>query len=254
MGGVLEVRSQPAEGSCFSFSIDLAPATNTVNASTDQPELAYHLAHGQRVTALVEDDAADNRGILAQMLEKLGVDVVLANGDQEALAVLRSTLLAIVFMDMRMPVMDGQEAVQRIRLEWPHGRPVCIAVSASGITHDRRHYVDLGFDDFIGKPLRFQQITQCIERHLDVTFRTAPVDALPSKTGPGPADAPAVALSAEVRQRLRAAAELNALTGIEAILEELRSVDRQTRAFADYLNQFLARYDRPGLLAALEKT
>ena len=113
MGGELELSSQPGEGSCFSFRVDLPPAGQAVDATAEDGAFAFRLATTQRVSALVVDDAADNRDILARMLERLGVDVSVANDGEQALAALERSLTDIVFMDMRMQVMDGREAVQR---------------------------------------------------------------------------------------------------------------------------------------------
>ncbi len=254
MGGELELTSQPGEGSCFSFSVNLPLARGAVDVRAEAGPVAFHLADARRVSALVVDDAADNRDILARMLETLGVGVTVANDGEQALAALKRSLPDIVFMDIRMPVMDGREALQRIRQEWPDQRPVCIAVSASGITHDRQHYIDLGFDDFIGKPFLFERITECMERHLGVTFERSPLEASTGQDRLEIGNAPTIVLPAEIRIRLRKAAELNAFTEIEAILEELRSLDSAMGRYADYLNQFLVRYDRAGLLDALEQT
>ena len=253
MGGELELSSQPGEGSCFSFRVDLPPARAAIDATAGDGVFAFRLATARRVSALVVDDAADNRDILARMLERLGVDVSVANDGEKALAALKRSLTDIVFMDIRMPVMDGSEAVQRIRQQWPGRRPVCIAVSASGITHDLNSYLHLGFDDFIGKPFLFQRVIECMERHLEVSFERIAREESAAKSRFETGTAPAVALPDEVRQRLRRAVALHAFTEIETILDDLRSRAGPVGEYAEYLNEFLVRYDRDGLLAALEQ-
>ncbi len=256
MGGELELSSQPDEGSCFSFSVDLPPSAGSGREPPEQGQRAIRLADTRRVSALVVDDALDNRDVLARMLDKLGVEVSVANDGAHALAVMRQSLPDIVFMDMRMPLMGGREALQRIGEIWDDLRPVCVAVSASGVTHNRQHYLELGFDDFIGKPFLFQRITQCLERHLGVAFERTPEPSSPQENRLRIENrrATALPLPAELRQRLKQAAELNAFTEIAAILDELSGMNEATEEFADYLNQFLIRYDRAGLLAALEET
>ncbi len=254
MGGELELKSEPGEGSYFSFRVELPPAGEAVAVTADNGGFALRLATDQHVSALVVDDTADNRDILARMLQGLGVEVSVANDGEQALTALERSLTDIVFMDMRMPVMGGREALERIRKLWPGRRPVCIAVSASGITHERRDYLDLGFNDFIGKPFRFQTVIECMERHLDVIFERVTPKKPPANGRPETGEAPAVTLPEAVRKRLRRAVELNAFTEIEGILDDLRSRGSPTGQYADYLNGFLVRYDRAGLLAALEQT
>ncbi|MEZ5672022.1 MAG: response regulator [Thiotrichaceae bacterium] len=77
----------------------------------------------------------------------------------------------IVFMDIRMPVMDGMAAIVHIKRDqiFAEQKIPCVAISASTLRHQMRP-LDAGFDDFISKPFRFEAVYECLAKYLDVKF------------------------------------------------------------------------------------
>src|SRR6185369_5769038 len=76
----------------------------------------------------------------------------------------------LIWMDRRMPVMDGVEATRRIR-QLPEGQDVrIVAVSASAFKEQQKEMADAGMDDFIAKPYRFGEIYDCLARHLGLKY------------------------------------------------------------------------------------
>ena len=121
-------------------------------------ERVVHLADGYEVKALVADDNRENREVLSQLLSDIGVSVITAEDGREAVQAAREHKPDIIFMDIRMPVMDGIEAARRI-LKFPDSPPPkIVAVSASALIHEQRRYLEAGFDDFIAKPLRAERV------------------------------------------------------------------------------------------------
>jgi PAS domain S-box-containing protein len=256
MGGTLQLESQPFGGSRFFFSVLLPPAAKAVIPPHEDKMHVIGLLPEFRVRALVVDDVEDNREILARMLQTLGADVFTAQDGWQGLERVRRYMPDIVFMDMRMPRRGGFETLERLRTEWSKERIVCVAVSASGIYHHREHYLKVGFDDFIGKPFSLDQIARCLERHLQVRFaRELRVQPAANPVLPKGNDVSfsKVKLPRDLHERLRRAAELNAFTDIDAALAEVRAGDAEAQAFANHLHALLSRYDRAGLLAALEQ-
>jgi CheY-like chemotaxis protein len=88
---------------------------------------------------------------LSGLLERVGVEVVTANDGAQALERIAEQCPDIVFMDLRIPVMDGLTAVRHLRERWPKKPIVCVAITASGLLRQRSVYLDAAFDDFIGK-------------------------------------------------------------------------------------------------------
>ena len=141
MGGQLELDSTAGTGSRFYFALSLPPAKGEVIDSADAHwSQVSHLAPGYRVRALVADDVVENRDVLSSLLADIGVEVILAENGREALEKTQAGATDIVFLDIRMPEMDGREAAQQIRLKlgndtlnwWP-SRPPPWRTSASSI-------------------------------------------------------------------------------------------------------------------------
>jgi CheY-like chemotaxis protein len=107
--------------------------------------------------------------------EQVGVDVTQANNGAEALEAIRAAHPDILFLDVRMPVMDGLSTVRGIREPWPQPHLVCVAITASGLLRPRSHYLDAGFDEFLGKPFLFAAVCDCLECHLGVQFIRTPM-------------------------------------------------------------------------------
>jgi DNA-binding response OmpR family regulator len=126
---------------------------------------------------------------------------------------------------------------------------VCVAITASGLLRQRSFYLDAGFDDFIGKPFLFETVCDCMTRHLGVVLERAPADAAPQALAPKAPDLEQVRLAPDLRARLLAAADINALTEIEALIAELRPLDQGAQALADRLQALLQRYDMDGIAA-----
>src|SRR6185369_6877944 len=98
----------------------------------DKPQHVLKLQPGQPTSrVLVADDIEDNRQLLAQLLAPVGFEIRLANNGAEAVREFEQWHPQLILMDFRMPVMDGHEAIRRIRAMADGARPKIIAVTAS---------------------------------------------------------------------------------------------------------------------------
>ncbi len=114
MGGHLGVISTPGDGSQFFFTLPFTPDSESVVAISEDADLFIHLAEETPVKALVVDDVDDNRAVLARLLQDLGVEVQTAEHGGQVLHRLAAHGPDIVFMDIRMRVVDGLSAVREI--------------------------------------------------------------------------------------------------------------------------------------------
>ena len=98
------------------------------------------------------------------MLRKLGYKAdIVANG-MEVLHSLERQHYDIVFMDVKMPVMDGLEATRIIRQLWPNG-PKIIAITAYALKGDREKFIAAGMNDYISKPIQKEDLAQALKRY-----------------------------------------------------------------------------------------
>jgi len=107
-----------------------------------------------RKKILVVEDNLDNRRILVYRLKRIGdFEIIEASNGQEALAVVESDTPDLIFMDLKMPVMDGWEATRRIRaLERGRTIPI-IALTAQAMAGDEQKALAAGCDDYVAKPI-----------------------------------------------------------------------------------------------------
>lgn len=170
MGGELTVRSQLGHGSVFGFSlpVEVVDMVDEVAAPVDR---VVGLAPGQQeYRILVVEDKWYNRHLLVKLLTSLGFGVREAANGEEGVAVWHAWQPHLIFMDMRMPVMDGYEATRTIKGSAGGAETVVVALTASAFEEERSRVADAGCDDFIRKPFRNEQLFAALERHLGVRF------------------------------------------------------------------------------------
>jgi signal transduction histidine kinase/CheY-like chemotaxis protein/HPt (histidine-containing phosphotransfer) domain-containing protein len=181
MGGELRVQSEPGRGSRFFFvlHLPLASAEPTVVVAASRKQIKP-LKTPIPIRALVLDDVAENREILSRLLTELGIQVNAVAQGIQALNELQTSRYDIAFLDIQMPGMTGIEVVERVLEEAGPHRAKLVAISASVLKHERMQYTQKGFDGFIGKPVRFEQICECLEKLLGVAFESDQPDPAPA--------------------------------------------------------------------------
>lgn len=113
---------------------------------------------------LVVEDNEDNREIFVFRLQQLGFEVLVAANGKEAIETASRTKPDLIFMDLRMPVMDGWEATKALRqTEWGKDLPV-VAVTAHALEEDKRKALNAGCNDFIPKPVDYALIRDAIQK------------------------------------------------------------------------------------------
>ncbi len=244
MGGRLNVESRVGEGSRFCCFVPLPPAPPDVPlAASPTGTPIRRLAPGVRVRALVVDDIRENRDVLRRMLAELGCEVREAGNGREAVEAACADRPDIVFLDIRMPVMDGlaaaREIRRRLRTAGPEARgatPRLVALSASALAHEQKHYLEAGFDDFVAKPLSFERLCESLAGVPATRFEELP------RTSPTP-EAPANLLPAEVRLpralwlRMQAAAKLYRTTELRRCIGEFAALSAAGAALGSRLER-----------------
>ncbi|HSI13965.1 MAG TPA: CHASE domain-containing protein [Chthoniobacter sp.] len=240
MGGTLDVRSDPGAGSAFFFTLSL-PATASRSSAAAEMREVEHLAPGSQVRALIVDDIRENREVLSALLAAIGCEIVLAENGRQALEAVSVSHPDIVFMDMRLPEIDGLEATRRIVSDYGAEGLKVVAMSASALAHEREMYLKAGCDDFIAKPFRSARLYECLRNLLGVHFDyKAPAED--AERAPLQ-DLGSIVLPEELVTRVMMAAELHSATVLKSCLREMEETGAPGRRLAEHLREFLASYD-----------
>ena len=177
MGGDLTIQSQPGQGSNFMFDIQVEHAQEEPAAVKQLARQVIGLMPGQpEYRILVVDDREENRILVRKLLEEVGFAVHEAVDGQEAVDVHARWRPHLIFMDMRMPVMDGYEATQQIKATLPGQATVIVALTASALEENRSVSFAAGCDDFVRKPFHDADIFDVLAKHLNVRYLYADQD------------------------------------------------------------------------------
>ncbi|MDJ1173077.1 ATP-binding protein [Roseofilum capinflatum] len=170
-------------GTRFEFEITVEPAENL----SFQPVITQRvigLVPGQPTyRILVVDDRWSNRQLLLQLLGPLGFDVQDAENGQQAIEIWENWQPHLIWMDMRMPVMDGYTATEYIK-QHIHGQAtVIIALTASVFEEEKALVLSSGCDDFVRKPFRESVILEKMNHYLGVDYIYETLEESPAVSG-----------------------------------------------------------------------
>lgn len=143
-----------------------ALSTEEAVSKTEEPSSSSseeNAAPSLGIRVLLADDDAVNRLVIGKQLEHLGCAIDCAENGSEAVALARLHPYDIIFMDCRMPVMDGYTATNEIRRSLPDAPPV-IAITANTAEEDRDHCAKVGMVDFVSKPVRRGELSRVLKR------------------------------------------------------------------------------------------
>ncbi|MFM2315507.1 MAG: hypothetical protein RLZZ04_4785 [Cyanobacteriota bacterium] len=149
MGGEINVSSQVGKGTVFTFDIQ---------------------AQQQEYRILIVDDRLENRQLLLKLLRPIGFQVQEAVNGQEAVEIWQIWQPHLIWMDMRMPVMNGYEAAQQIKAHLQGQATVIIALTASTLEEEKAVVLSAGCDDFVRKPFREEVIFAKMSQYLGVGY------------------------------------------------------------------------------------
>jgi PAS domain S-box-containing protein len=174
MQGDLLVDSSPDEGSIFSVCLRASQVRAVDTASPHAEPGSTQYSPDQSLLAapriLVAEDNDVNRELIAAQLEYLGYCADFASTGAEALALWRAGDYPLLLTDIRMPGMDGNELISRIRSLEPAGsRKPIIAATASAMAADVQQCLDAGADEVIAKPLVLDVLQQALDKWMPQT-------------------------------------------------------------------------------------
>ncbi len=171
MGGDITVSSTVGKGSIFKFDIEIDLADAVEIQETQANRRVIGLEPGQSgYRILVVDDRIESRLLLTKLLATIGFSVREADNGQEAINQWQDFEPHLIWMDMRMPVMDGYEATKYIKAHLKGHATVIIALTASAFDEERSVVLSAGCDDFVAKPFREKVIFEKMAQYLGVRY------------------------------------------------------------------------------------
>ncbi len=262
MNSSFSIDSEVGKGSQFSFSLTLPMATKNVPIRSKRPDGFMHLPDDVKITALVVDDILANRSLLSQMLQKTGVDVIEAENGQQALDQVKKDKPDIIFLDIRMPVMGGEEFMnEAIKIFGPDQLKI-VVVSASVLEHERERYRELGCDNIIKKPFRYGAISESLIKVLGIKLIAEQDNRKTQSSSPRSpkslnGDSPSSfsgSLPNGIHTKLLEIARSRNITQLKKVLPELEDLGNDYKPIHDQLMKLARSYDTEAILSLLEKT
>lgn len=163
-GGQSWVESEEGVGSTFCFE-----ATFKRTSPLDVPDEKPAAEQIEDITILIADDSVGNQRMLTRVLQKLGYQTISAENGAEVLDLLNEERVDLILMDMHMPVMDGPEALAKIRALSDQRKNISvIGLSADNSESDMNRWVSAGVDGFVLKPVDFASLDLAIRRVIGV--------------------------------------------------------------------------------------
>ena len=176
MGSQIHVQSTLHQGSLFYFELTVKTPQIVPDSSASIKQRVIGLAPNQPTyRILVVEDLEENRRLLVKLLLSVGFEVREATQGLEAIAIWESWSPHLIWMDLRMPIMDGYTAIKQIR-EHPQGQEtIIVALTASVFEEEQEKVLMAGCNDFIGKPFQEKVIFEKLTKHLGVKYNYAVV-------------------------------------------------------------------------------
>lgn len=252
LGGKLILESTVGQGAKFYFSLPLAQGDeNNVCHNTDEIAQIKSI-NGKRFRALCVDDIAENREVLGGVLSSCDIDVSYAVNGQQAVDLIKEQKYDVVFMDLLMPVMRGDDAIKIIREELHEDKLVCIAISAFSLSHEVEHYLSIGFNLFISKPFTFSTIFSCLLDYFPDRFTVTKEKENVVEKIIQPVNISQFILAQNTLDELKLSAAINRSSHVKKILAELAQKFPENKIYTDYLISFIDNFDMDGLVKVLE--
>ena len=164
MRGKIVVQSKYGEGSKFTVSLDQKIVKNpTIQLDAASIDAKVFNLKGKKV--LVVDDNKLNLKVATRLLTPYNLEITTSESGFDAIELLKNNKYDIILMDDMMPKMSGTETLKEIKKNNLYDGPI-IALTANALTGMREKYIELGFDDYLAKPIEKPELRRVLEKYL----------------------------------------------------------------------------------------
>jgi signal transduction histidine kinase/DNA-binding response OmpR family regulator len=261
MGGDIAVRSEVGKGTVFVFDIRVHPVDVGDIESSPVSRHVIGIEPGQvQKKILIVDDNPDNRKLLYQMHESLGFKLREAKNGQEAVEIWREWTPDLIWMDIRMPIMEACEMIKTMRekVKKEHKKAECIIIAQTAISfeEDREVILNAGCDDFLRKPYKQTDVLMLLEKHIGIRFMHENVSVENGKPLVNESRTEQITfkdlstISDRILKRLKQAAMEADIDEIDRIINEIRQINKQT---AVRLTELANEYEYGRIIKIIEE-
>ncbi|MCP4657215.1 MAG: response regulator [bacterium] len=257
MGGDVTVESEVGRGAVFRFETQVETARGAAVEAAQPERIVVALEPNQpRYRILIADDIESNRLLLLNLLSLPGFELREAENGKEAVDIWEEWSPHLIFMDMRMPVMNGFAATEKIKGATKGRAATIVAVTAGVFEEEKAVVLAAGCDDYVRKPFKESKIFDVMHRHLGVRFvyeeGVDPTRRESSQEDPRKALTAAAlgALPPELLIRMEQASVEGDTDRAKGVIEDIRWHDA---ALADALAVLVAEFEYESILRFLQK-
>ncbi len=243
LGGKITFDSIIGKGASFYFTLHLPPAKKEIPKRSNQDKKISRLKNGYEATALIVDDTKEDREVLESLLSNAGIKSVQATNGKDAISIYKENQPDIVFMDIRMPVMNGAETINQLKAKFPPETLKFIVISAYLSKNEKEQYSNLGCTEFVAKPFQADQIFAGVQNLLNVEFEYEESGTITEIPLTEEIDYSQVLISKDLFNHLLEAASLNNITKIEEGLKMFTPKTTAEEAFLKTLKSCTKEYD-----------
>ncbi len=180
LNGDIKLESQLREGTSVQFKIPVEKAKKTNFTVTKNRRVIGIKLNQKQYRILIAEDKEESRQLIVQLLQSLGFEVREAKNGREALIIWQQWQPHLIWMDIRMPVMDGYQSTKNIRLQEikqqellgsdQRQKTIIIALTASAFEEEKAQILAAGCDDIMSKPFKESVFFAKMKQYLDIDF------------------------------------------------------------------------------------
>jgi signal transduction histidine kinase/CheY-like chemotaxis protein len=265
MNGHISVSSSKGVGSVFEITLQNVYISSTASVNTVDTKIELKNIFFEKAQVLVVDDIESNRLLIKECLSQVNLDVIEAEDGQKALLVVKKYHPDLILMDIRMPVMDGYQAIQQLKAN-PNTLDIpVIALTASVGLNKKSKMKAHGFDGYLPKPVNMRDLFNELARYLKhkpaepVTEAALKDDTVETPIQENITDLPVLrqTLENKMQPKWQDVTDMMEMDAIEEFAEQLIKLGKMHQAlrlihYADKLREFAQEFEIEGVERMLE--